>query len=77
MQFAALLGCVYRHHPNVISIQGAFVIGRPLLRVVAPSLSGYVFYGHLIRNGLVSYVHSTLLFCRRLYDLPAYRGDNR
>jgi len=47
-----------RHRPHVIFIQEAFV-GVPVPGE-APSLPGYVSYVHHVRNGLVSYIHSSI-----------------
>lgn len=58
-KLAALKGYVAVHTPDVILIQEAFV-GRPAPVGEAPSLSGYVSYVHMVRNGLVTYVHSTV-----------------
>ena len=58
-KLAALKGYVVVHTPDVILIQEAFV-GRPAPVGEAPSLSGYVSYVHMVRNGLVTYVHSTV-----------------
>lgn len=58
-KLAALKGYVNGHCPDIIFIQEAFV-GRPLPAGEAPSLSGYVSYVHLPRNGLVTYVHSSI-----------------
>ncbi|KAK3893344.1 hypothetical protein Pcinc_002898 [Petrolisthes cinctipes] len=50
---------VFRHHPSVIFLQEAFP-GWPLATGQAPPLSGYVPYVHLVRNGLLIYIHSSL-----------------
>lgn len=50
---------MHSSHPDIIFIQEAFV-GRPLPVGEAPSLNGYVSYVHLVRNGLVTYVHSSV-----------------
>ncbi|MPC65203.1 hypothetical protein E2C01_059334 [Portunus trituberculatus] len=49
---------VYRHHPQVVFIQEAFVGPHEFRR--PPTLSGYNSYLHLVRNGLVAYIHSSL-----------------
>lgn len=48
-----------RHQPHVIFIQEAFV-GRHMAGENAPSLSGFVDYVHHVRNGLISYIHSSI-----------------
>ena len=50
---------VFSHHPDVIFLQEAFP-GRPDPVPQAPPLPGYVSYIHLVRNGLLSYIHSSL-----------------
>ena len=57
-KLSSLQAFVYRHHPQVIFIQEAFV-GQGENRQ-APSLTGYVSYSHHVRNGLVTYIHSSL-----------------
>ncbi|MPC53281.1 hypothetical protein E2C01_047170 [Portunus trituberculatus] len=49
---------VYRHHPQAVFIQEAFVGPHEFRR--PPILSGFNFYLHLVRNGLVAYFHSSL-----------------
>ena len=54
-----LKGYVICHRPDVIFLQEAFP-GRPLPVGQAPSLSGYIPYVHMVRNGLLTYIHSSL-----------------
>ena len=49
---------ISHHHPDVIFIQEAFVGGR--VPEDAPPLPGFVSYVHHVRNGLVSYIHSSI-----------------
>lgn len=49
---------IARHHPNVIFIQEAFV--GCLAAEDAPPLPGFVSYVHRVRNGLVTYIHSSI-----------------
>ena len=58
-RLTALRGYVYRHNPTVIFIQEAFV-GPLLGERQAPPLSGYISYVHPVRNGLITYVHSSV-----------------
>ena len=58
-KLTALRAYVYRHHPQVIFIQEAFV-GGALPGEAAPSLSDYTSYIHHARNGLVAYIHSSI-----------------
>ena len=58
-RLAALKGYVCKHNPTVIFIQEAFV-GPLLGERQAPPLSGYVSYVHPVRNGLITYVHSSV-----------------
>ncbi|XP_076044779.1 uncharacterized protein LOC143027381 [Oratosquilla oratoria] len=59
MRLAALKGYIYKNNPTVIFIQEAFV-GPLLGERQAPTLSGYVSYVHPVRNGLITYVHSSI-----------------
>lgn len=58
-RLTALKAYVYKHNPTVIFIQEAFV-GPLLGERQAPPLSGYVSYVHPVRNGLITYVHSSV-----------------
>lgn len=59
VRLASLRCFVYQHHPCVIFIQEAFV-GPLHGNREAPTLTGYVSYVHLVRNGLITYVHSSI-----------------
>jgi len=58
-KLASLKTYVGRHHPHVIFIQEAFV-GCHVPGEDAPPLPGFVSYVHHVRNGLVSYIHSSI-----------------
>ena len=58
-RLATLKSCVYQHRPTVLFIQEAFV-GHRLGVQEAPPLTGYISYVHLVRNGLISYIHSSV-----------------
>ena len=58
-RLAQLKAYVSQYHPNIIFLQEAFP-GRPLPPGQAPSLAGYIPYVHLVRNGLLTYVHYSL-----------------
>ncbi len=58
-KLASLKTYVGRHHPHVIFIQEAFV-GCRVPGAEAPSLSGYVPYVHHVRNGLITYIHTSI-----------------
>lgn len=58
-KLTALRAYVYRHHPQVVFIQEAFPGGAQPGNE-APSLSGYVPYLHHVRNGLITYIHSSV-----------------
>lgn len=57
-RLTALKDYVYQHKPTIVFIQEAFVGPLQLGERQAPSLTGYVSYAHLVRNGLLTYVHS-------------------
>lgn len=58
-KLTALQAYVYRYYPQVIFIQEAFV-GGPRINRNAPILTGCVSYTQQVRNGLVSYIHSSM-----------------
>ena len=58
-RLTALKGYIYQHNPIVIFIQEAFV-GPLLGDRQAATLTGYVSYVHPVRNGLMTYVHSSV-----------------
>lgn len=58
-KFTSLKTYVGRHQPHVIIIREAFV-GCQLVGENAPCLSGFVGYVHHVRNGLFSYIHSSI-----------------
>lgn len=58
-RLAALKGYVYKQKPSVIFIQEAFV-GPLHGERLAPPLTGYISYVHPVRNGLITYVHSSI-----------------
>ena len=58
-RLVALREHAYQHNPTVIFIQKAFV-GPLLGDRQSPTLSSYVSYVHPIRNGLITYVHSSV-----------------
>ena len=72
VKLTALKTYVYRHHPQIIFIQEAF-IGGGAPGEEAPPLSGYTSYVHYTRNSLITYIHSSLphklLRCSRHPDM--------
>ena len=58
-KFNHLKSYVYHHFPDIIVLQEAFP-GQPHPIDQAPSLTGYVPYIHTARNGLLTYIRSTL-----------------
>lgn len=50
---------MFSHSPRVIFLQEAFP-GRPNPVPQPPSLPGYVPYLHMVRDGLLSYIHSSV-----------------
>ena len=58
-RLATLKSYVYQHHPTVIFIREVYV-GHRLGVQEAPPLTGYISYVHLVRNGLISYIHSSV-----------------
>lgn len=57
-KLASLQAYVFKHRPHVVLLQEAFV--GPHDHRQAPSLAGYVSYSHNVRNGLLTYIHSSL-----------------
>lgn len=57
-KLAALQAYVYRHNPQIVLIQEAFV-GQHEVRT-APSLTGFFSYIDHPRHGLITYIHSSL-----------------
>ncbi|MPC54157.1 hypothetical protein E2C01_048065 [Portunus trituberculatus] len=55
-RLAQLKGYIYKNQPNIIFLQEVFS-GRPLPTGQAPPLAGYIPYVHLVRNGLLTYIH--------------------
>lgn len=60
LKLSALKGYVYHHHPDLIFIQEAYVARSIAMGGEAPSLSGYISYVHLARNGIITYVHCSI-----------------